>query len=86
MNVTAIRGLFEMDNLKAVRIYVRMTIALGLLSLLAVVFSHFALTDIYHGEADLSLEWSMLRMSALVILVFIGSTLATLTRVLELTK
>jgi len=53
----------------------------GILSLVAGVFSHLALTDIYHAESDVSLEWNVLRLSALVILVFIGIALSTFQRV-----
>lgn len=66
-----------MRNLK---IQIAATMTLGVLSLIAGWFSHLALTDIYHGEADTSLEWWIVRLSALVILVFIGMTLFTLTR------
>jgi hypothetical protein len=38
-----------MSNLKT---QIRVTIALGVLSLLAGLITHLALTDIYHGEAD----------------------------------
>ena len=57
--------------------------AFGILSLVAGVFSHLALTDIYHAETDVSLEWTVLRLSALVILVFIGVALATFRRALR---
>jgi hypothetical protein len=67
-----------MINLKR---QITLTMALGVLSLIAGLFSHLALTDIYHGEADASLEWRIVQLSALVILAFIGMTLFTLTRV-----
>ncbi len=54
------------------------TIALGVLSLVGGVFAHLALTDIYHGEDNLSLEWNVLRICALVFLTFISFTLFTL--------
>ena len=57
---------------------------LGILSLLAVFLSHLALTDIYHGESDVSLEWKMVQVTALIIMLFIGSSLFTLGRVLKL--
>jgi hypothetical protein len=60
------------------------TLSLGILSLVAMAFSHFALTDIVHGEADVSMEWTILRVTALVLLAFIGSSLFTLIRVLKL--
>ena len=70
-----------MSNLKT---QMRWTMALAVLSLIAGIFAHLALTDIYHGEGDLSLEWNVLRASALVLLIFIGWTLATMRKVMKL--
>ena len=62
---------------------IKTAIVLGLLSLLAGVFTHLALTDIYHREGDLTLEWNILRICALVFVVFTGYTLITLRRILK---
>lgn len=56
------------------------TMALGVLSLGAIFFAHLALTDIYHGESDVTLEWNIVRIAALVIVMFIGLSLLTLAR------
>jgi hypothetical protein len=64
-----------MRNLKTL---IRVTMVLGVLSLLAGVATHLALTDIYHGEADVTLEWNIVRVSALVLLAFIAMALFTL--------
>ncbi|MHC4559587.1 MAG: hypothetical protein ACYS80_20020 [Planctomycetota bacterium] len=56
----------------------------GILSLVAGLFGHLALTDIYHGEPDLTLEWRIVQVAALIILFFIGSSLFTLGRALKL--
>ena len=69
-----------MSNLKT---QIRVTIVLGALSLLAGSISHLALTDIYHGEADVTLEWNVIRICSLVLLAFIGMALFTLRRVLR---
>ena len=69
-----------MRNLKT---QIRVTMALGALSLLAGLAAHLALTDIYHGEPDVTLEWGIVRVSALVLLAFIGMTLITLRRTLR---
>ena len=53
------------------------------MSLLAGLITHLALTDIYHGETDVELEWNIVRVCALVLLVFIGTVLLTLGRVLR---
>jgi uncharacterized membrane protein len=61
----------------------RLTFRLGILSLVAVVLSHLALTDIRHGEQDLTLEWRALQAAFATIIVFQVSALATLRRVLR---
>jgi hypothetical protein len=53
-------------------------ISLGITSLITLGLSHLALTDIGHGEGDLSLEWNILRISAAVLTAFIISTFVTL--------
>jgi hypothetical protein len=57
---------------------IRATMILGALALAAGIAGHLALTDIYHGEADVSLEWSLLRICALILLAFIVSALIIL--------
>jgi hypothetical protein len=48
----------------------RIALGLGSLSILAIVLANMALQDIYHQEADVALEWALVRVSFLVILVF----------------
>jgi uncharacterized membrane protein YhhN len=69
----------------AVRIehWARAAFGLGVLSLLAVLVSHLALTDIYHAEGDLSLEWSVLRVCFGIIIAFQIVTLLTLRKILR---
>lgn len=64
--------------------YAVITLILSGLSILALVFSHLALTDIYHGGEDLGLEWSMLRIAAIIFIVFITSTILTMKQVLKM--
>ncbi len=61
----------------------RISLGLGVLSLFAVLASHLALTDIYHGETDVTLEWRVLQICAGVILAFQVSALITLRRILR---
>ena len=60
--------------------------ALGILALVAGFFAHLALTDIYHGETDTSLEWKIVQVAAFIMLLFIGSSLFTLGRTLKVLK
>ena len=57
---------------------------LGILSLFSGFLAHLALTDIYHGESDVSLEWKIVQVAALIMLLFIGSSLFTFGRTLKL--
>ena len=59
---------------------------LGILALVARFFAHLALTDIYHGEADVSLEWKIVQVAALIILIFIVSSLALFGQTLKILK
>ena len=63
---------------------IQVAIALGVLSLVAGIMGHLALTDIYHAEGDLSLEWNVLRVCAVVLAVFICYTLITLRKILKM--
>ncbi len=69
--------------MKNLRKQIQTTMILGVLSLFGGAFSHLALTDIYHGETDVSVEWNVLRFSVLVFLIFIGLALSTLRRTLR---
>lgn len=62
---------------------IRMTMTLGALSILVGIFAHLALTDIYHGEADLTLEWNVLRACELIFVMFIALALATLNKAMK---
>ena len=66
------------------RKFARMSIALAILSLVAMCFSYVALNDIAYQEADLSMEWAVLRVTALIILMFVALATVTLRRVLRL--
>ncbi len=65
---------------------VQLSLFLGGFSMFAVVLSILALTDIGHGESDLSLEWGVLRAAFLVIVLFQVSALLTLGRVLRVLR
>ena len=62
---------------------IRIIIVLGMLSILAGFFGHLALTDIYHGEGDLTLEWRVLQAGAVIIFVFVVTSLLMLKKVLK---
>jgi uncharacterized BrkB/YihY/UPF0761 family membrane protein len=56
---------------------------LGIVALGAIGLSFLALADIFHGEEDLSTEWSVVRFSFAVILIFDVFAVITLFRVLR---
>jgi hypothetical protein len=63
--------------------WIRLSLVLGVLALLAVVTGHVALTDIYHAEGDVRLEWNVLRVCFAVIVASQVATLVTLAKVLR---
>jgi hypothetical protein len=69
--------------LRSLRTHVVVTLGLGALALLAGLLGALALTDIYHGEADVTLEWRIVQVSAVVILAFIVSAMVALGRALQ---
>lgn len=60
---------------------IRLATALGVMSLVAGALGQLALTDIYHGEGDLTLEWNMLRIFAVIFVVFIAHALNTFRKI-----
>ena len=70
-------------TMKNLRTQIRVTMALGVLCLFMGIISHLALTDIYHGETNVSQEWNVLRLNALVFFAFISLTLFTLRRAIK---
>jgi hypothetical protein len=69
--------------MKRLRYQIGATMALGLVAMLAGTFAHLALTDIYHGETDVTLEWRIVQIASAVIVLFIGAALLTLRKVLR---
>jgi len=61
--------------------WITTTTTLAVASAGALVLSTLALTDIGHGEADLRLEWWVVRSTVLVFALLVATTLATLAKV-----
>jgi hypothetical protein len=55
--------------------------SLSVLAMLALVTSHLALTDIRHGESDVSAEWMVLQIAFVVIGMSMAVTIVLLPRV-----
>lgn len=65
-----------MEQFKKLR---RMTIAIGLITLISMVFAVLALADIHKAiEADFSTEWAIIRLAFFLVTVFIALTMATI--------
>ena len=48
-----------------------LTLFLGILTLIGLVLSHLALTEIYHNtEPNLDIEWNIVRTTFLITLIF----------------
>ena len=60
------------------RLLRHLALGLGCLSFLSILVAHLALTDIYHGGDDLSLEWRALQVAFGVIITFHVAAFAAL--------
>jgi len=60
--------------MKKLRIWAFVSLTLAILALVLLALMFLALTDIYHGEQDASLEWGILRAGFLVIIFLIVAT------------
>ena len=69
--------------MKKLRIWATVSLTLGILALVVLLVSVAALTDIYHGEEDLQLEWLFVRLAFLVIFFLFIATFVFTTLVLK---
>lgn len=56
--------------MKQLKIYASISVILGILSIIGIVFIHLALTDISHGETDVDLEWKIVQAGFVIIILF----------------
>jgi hypothetical protein len=66
-----------------VRSWAKASVVLTVLALLAVAVSHLALTDIYHAEGDVGLEWAVLRACVGTIVTAQLAAVITLVRIVR---
>ena len=69
-----------------IRINIIVCWIIGMLALIGIFLSFLALADIWHGEEDLSLEWSILRFAFAMMIIFIVASFFTLVRVWNFLK
>ena len=62
---------------------IRMSIALGIVSLVSLAVGYLALNDIAHGEGDLHMEWMALRVCAVVVVMFHALAIVCLYKALK---
>ena len=66
----------KMKTLKTLTV---VSLILGIITLISMLFSHLALTDIYHNiEPNLNTEWNVVRVSSFSTLIFIVISLITI--------
>ena len=62
----------------------KMSLTLGALTIISLLFSLLALTDIYHNnEPNLSTEWSVVRTSFIITFIFIVLSSITILRLIK---
>ncbi len=65
-------------QVKKLRISATITVILGIVSAIAVLFTYLALCDIANYEPNQTLEWYMVGVGLLIWIAFIISTLVTM--------
>lgn len=65
--------------IKKLEVAAIITVVTGVLSIIALLFTFLALCDIGNQEPDLSLEWNIVGIGLIIWIIFIVSTLVTLT-------
>jgi hypothetical protein len=73
----------EEGLMKKLRIWATVSLTLGILAMVVLLVSVAALTDIYHGQEDLTTEWTFLRLAFGVIFFLIVATVIFTTLVLK---
>jgi len=69
--------------MKKLRIWATVSLTLGILAMVVLLIAVAALTDIYHGQEDLTTEWTFLRLAFGVIFFLIVATVIFTTLVLK---
>ena len=64
--------------MKKLKIATKITFALALISVVALIFQFLALADIAQNKEDLKLEWHITGISMMILGAFVISTLLTL--------
>jgi hypothetical protein len=71
----------------SIKFLIKLAIILGLFAFLGLVFSILSLLDIYQGlEPDLTLEWSIVRITFFLILIFIPISIFTIWKLSQRVK
>ena len=65
-------------SIKKLKLSASITLILGILSAIAVLFTYLALCDIASHEPDQTLEWYMVGVGLMIWLAFIVTTLITI--------
>jgi hypothetical protein len=69
--------------MKKLRIWATVSLTLGILAMVVLLVAVAALTDIYHGQEDVTAEWMFLRLAFGVVFFLIVATIICTTLVLK---
>jgi len=64
--------------MKSLRVSATVTFMLGCFSVFALILQFLALTDIFHKEQNVTLEWKVVQFCYLILILFTISTFITL--------
>lgn len=70
-----LKKLSILESNTTIKVSIRIVRSLAIICLFALFFSHLALTDIAHGELDLSSEWLIVQITTGLLVFFIMTVL-----------
>jgi|GEM_PF-1102151 len=69
--------------MKSLKISLTATFILACISVIGLGFQFLALTDIFHQEPDVSLEWNVVKLSYIIQILFTASAFITLALIVK---
>ncbi len=73
--------------MKSIKSIITFSLILGVISFMGLIFSFLSLADIYQGlEPDLTLEWSIVRITFFPIVLFVPFALFTIWKLSQRVK
>ncbi len=69
--------------MEKIKSYLVIVFIFAIITISSLVLSHMALLDIYHAETDVTIEWTMVRISFVIFWAFTILTMITIVKIFK---